>query len=36
METLEDINSEHISFQRIKSYIRNLEVPAEAKVILHE
>lgn len=36
METLEDINSEHISFQRIKSYIRNLEVPAEAKVILDE
>lgn len=34
METLEDINSEHISLRRIKSYIRNLEVPAEVKVIL--
>ena len=34
MNTLEDINSEHISFSRINSYIRNLNVPAEAKVIL--
>ena len=34
MKTLDDINSEHISLRRIKSYIRNLEVPAEAKVIL--
>ena len=36
MKKLEDINSEHISLRRIKSYIRNLEVPAEAKVILTE
>ena len=34
MNKLEDINSEHISLRRIKSYIRNLEIPAEAKVIL--
>ena len=34
MKTLEDINSEHISLRRIKSYIRNLDIPAEAKVIL--
>ena len=36
MKKLEDINSEYISLRRIKSYIRNLEVPAEAKVILTE
>ena len=34
MKTLDDINSEHISLRRIKSYVRNLEVPAEVKVIL--
>lgn len=34
MKTFEDINSEHISHSRINSYIRNLHVPAEAKVIL--
>ena len=36
MKTLDDINSEHISLRRIKSYVRNLEVPAEVKVILDE
>ena len=36
MKTLDDINSENISPRRIKSYIRNLEIPAEAKVILDE
>jgi len=36
MKTLEDINSEHLSFHKIKSYVRNLEIPAEAKVILNE
>ena len=36
MNKPEDINSEHISLKRIKSYIRNLEIPAEAKVILTE
>ena len=36
MKKLEDINSEYISLRRIKSYIRNLEIPAEAKVILTE
>ena len=34
MKNPEDINSEHISLRRIESYIRNLHVPPEAKVIL--
>ncbi len=34
--TLDDINSEHVSHSRIISYIRNLDVPAEAKVILND
>ena len=34
MDNLKDINSEHISLSRISSYIRNLHIPAEAKVIL--
>ena len=34
MDNLEDINSEHISPSRIRSYIRNLHIPAEVKVIL--
>ena len=34
MTKLDEINSEHISPTRIKSYIRNLHAPAEAKVIL--
>ena len=34
MDNLKDINSEYISLSRISSYIRNLHVPPEAKVIL--
>ena len=34
MNTLEDINKEYIPASRIKSYITNLDIPAEAKVIL--
>ena len=34
MNTLDDINVETISLEKIKAYIRNLEIPAEAKVIL--
>ena len=36
MNTLEDINVETISTEKIKAYIRNLEISAEAKVILTE
>ena len=34
MDNLKDINSEYISPSRISSYIRNLHIPAEVKVIL--
>ena len=34
MRTFEDINREHFSLRRVKSYIRNLDIQAEAKVIL--
>ena len=34
MNTLEDIDKEYIPASRIKSYITNLKIPAEAKVIL--
>ena len=36
MNTLEDINKEYIPLSRIKSYISNLDIPAEAKVILSD
>ena len=34
MNTPEDINVETISSEKIKAYIRNLDIPAEAKAIL--